>query len=113
MTPVRECAGGNRVQVEEEASDACTQGREPTHQDGSFKQQPRRRGGKLEGRRGQLTRSWKPSSQRVLQQPVGGVGRTPEQQSHQRDDQAVMKASDSERDRVKSYISVWDSAQTS
>ena len=47
---------------------------------------------------------WKPSSQ-VLQQPVGGVGRAPEEQSHQRDDQAVVRASDGERDRVKSYLS--------
>ena len=48
---------------------------------------------------------WKPSSQRVLQQPVSGVGRTPEKHRHQRDDQAVVSVSDGERYRVKSNIS--------
>ena len=52
-----------------------------------------------------LMRSWTPSSRRVSQQPVGTVGRAPEEESHQRDDQCVVRACDGERDRVKSYMS--------
>ena len=36
----------------------------------------------------------KQSSRRVSPQPVGGVGRAPEEQSHQRDDQVVVRASE-------------------
>ena len=38
-------------------------------------------------------------------QPVSNVGRAPEVQNHRRDDQAVVRASDSERDRVEPYMS--------
>ena len=61
----------------------------------------------------------KQSPHRVSQQPVGGVGRVPEEQSRQRDDQATVRASDGERDRVRKRSpelvssSVWNSAQTS
>ena len=60
------------------------QGPEPTHQGGVCLKQ---------------------SSRRVSPQPVGGVGRASEEQSHQRNDQAAVRASDGERDRVKSYMS--------
>ena len=46
----------------------------------------------------------KRSSRRVPPQPVGGVERAPEEQSHQRDGQVVVRASDGERDHVKSYM---------
>ena len=36
----------------------------------------------------------KQSPQAVSQQPVGSAGRVPEEQSRQRDDQAVVRASD-------------------
>ena len=82
-----------RVELfKEEASDVYAQGRESTHQGGVCPQ-------------GKLMRSWKQSSRRVSQQPVDGVGRAPEEQSHQRDDQAVVRAGDGERDRVKSNMS--------
>ena len=73
-------------------SETSARTRETAHQEGVCPQ-------------AKLTRRWKPSSQSVLQQPVSGAGRTPEEQSHQRDDQAVVRASDGERDRVKSYMS--------
>ena len=66
---------------------------------GSFKQQPRCRGAT------KAADEAKPSSQRVLQQPVGGARRTPEEQSHQRDDRVVVRGSDGECDRVKSDMS--------
>ena len=47
----------------------------------------------------------KQSSRRVSPLPVGEVGRTTEEQSDQRDDQEVVRASDGERDSVKSFTS--------
>ena len=65
-------------------SDVRRQGREPTHQEECvIKQTP----------------------QTVSEQPVGGVGREQEEQSRQRDDQAVVRANVGERDRVKFYMS--------
>ena len=50
-------------------------------------------------------RRWKSSSHRMLQ-PLGDEARrTSEEQSHQRDDQAVVRASDGYRDRAKSNTS--------
>ena len=45
------------------------------------------------------------SAQGALQQPASTVGQAPEVQSRQQDDQAVVRASGGERDRVKSYMS--------
>ena len=70
-----------RVEVEEESSGVNAQRREHTHQGGVCPQ-------------AKLMRNWKPSSRRVSQQPVGRVGRAPEEQSHRRDDQAVVRASE-------------------
>ena len=66
-----------------EVSDVRMQGHEPTHQ-------------------GRVRHQAKPADS---VQPVGGVGRVPEEQSRQRDDQAVVRGSDGECDRVKFYIS--------
>ena len=97
MWPVMSAREGVTPLTKEECLQAKPHGESKKH--GSFKQRHRCRGGKLKGRRGQLTRRWKPL------QPVGGVGRAPEKQSHQRDDQAVVRASDGERERVKSHMS--------
>ena len=46
----------------------------------------------------------KQSPQTASQQPVGGVERVREEQSRQRDDPAIVRASDGKRDRVKPYM---------
>ena len=45
------------------------------------------------------------STQRALQQPASGVGRAPEEQSRRRDNHAIVRGSDSERDRIKRFMS--------
>ena len=44
-------------------------------------------------------------SSQTVSQPASTVGRAPEEPSHQQDDQAVVRSSGGERDRVKSHMS--------
>ena len=57
--------------------------------------------------RGELNKHWSfklASTRRVPQQPVGRVGRAPGEQTHRRDDQAVVRVTDGERDRVETHV---------
>ena len=46
-----------------------------------------------------------PLTKEESQEPISKMGRAPDGQSRPRDDQAVERASDSEHDRVESYVS--------